>query len=84
MTTYVALLRGINVGGHKPVAMADLRALLAALGFEAPQSLLQSGNLVFRSGASAVAEIERTLAAGMTKRLSATRPAWCSCCSRTT
>lgn len=47
MTRYVALLRGINVGGHRRVAMADLRALLAELGYEDVQTLLQSGNAVF-------------------------------------
>lgn len=61
MTGYVALLRGINVGGHKPVAMADLRRLLAQLGFADVQSVLQSGNLVFRSGAQPSATLERGL-----------------------
>jgi uncharacterized protein (DUF1697 family) len=48
LTTHVALLRAVNVGGRKAV-MSDLRAWLAELGFEQPRSLLQSGNLVFRS-----------------------------------
>jgi uncharacterized protein (DUF1697 family) len=49
----IALLRGVNVGGNKMVAMADLRALLTRLGFDEVQSVLQSGNLVFVSrGAS--------------------------------
>jgi uncharacterized protein (DUF1697 family) len=47
MTRYVALLRGINVGPHKRVAMADLRALMAELGYGDVQTLLQSGNVVF-------------------------------------
>ena len=47
-TRELALLRAINLAGHKPVAMADLRDLLTGLGFSDPQSLLQSGNLVFR------------------------------------
>ena len=47
MGTYIALLRGVNVGGHKQVSMAGLRELLTSLGFENPRSLLQSGNLVF-------------------------------------
>jgi uncharacterized protein (DUF1697 family) len=50
MTTHLALIRAINVGGHKPMPMADLRALLAELGFDEPRSLLQTGNLVFRGG----------------------------------
>jgi uncharacterized protein (DUF1697 family) len=49
MTIYLALLRGINVGGHRKVAMAELRDLLTQLGFDNARSLLQSGNLVFRS-----------------------------------
>jgi uncharacterized protein (DUF1697 family) len=47
MVRYVALLRGINVGPHKRVAMADLRALMAGLGYSDAQTLLQSGNAVF-------------------------------------
>src|SRR5207302_1166591 len=46
-TRYVALLRGINVGGHAKVAMAQLRHCVAGLGFEDVRTLLQSGNLVF-------------------------------------
>ncbi|HZX26975.1 MAG TPA: DUF1697 domain-containing protein [Telluria sp.] len=50
MTTrsYVALLRGINVGRAKRIAMADLRQLVAELGFDDVRSLLNSGNVVFR------------------------------------
>jgi uncharacterized protein (DUF1697 family) len=47
--TQIALLRAINVGGSKLVSMADLRAFLTEAGFEGVQSLLQTGNLVFRS-----------------------------------
>lgn len=48
----VALLRGINVGGHKKVPMADLRELASGLGFTNVKSYIQSGNLVFGSGRS--------------------------------
>jgi uncharacterized protein (DUF1697 family) len=48
MTTYVALLRGINVGGRTRVGMEDLRRLFVALGHTDVQSYLQSGNVVFR------------------------------------
>ncbi|HEX9315748.1 MAG TPA: DUF1697 domain-containing protein [Actinomycetota bacterium] len=44
---YAAMLRGINVGGHRRIAMADLRALLSRLGFTDVVTLLQSGNAVF-------------------------------------
>lgn len=43
----IALLRGINVGSAKRVAMADLRALAAGLGFGEVRTLLNSGNLVY-------------------------------------
>lgn len=46
---WVGLLRGINVGGNKKVPMAELRELAAGLGWTAVQSLIQSGNLVFRA-----------------------------------
>ncbi|ATL31350.1 DUF1697 domain-containing protein [Streptomyces formicae] len=44
---YAALLRGINVGGHKKVPMARLRALLEGLGYDGVRTHLQSGNAVF-------------------------------------
>ena len=53
MATYVAMLRGINVGGHAKVAMADLRAAFAEMGFDDVQSYIQSGNVVFRSTTAA-------------------------------
>ena len=46
MTTYVALLRGVNVGG-KTVGMAPLRAGLEALGYGDVRTYLQSGNVIF-------------------------------------
>ena len=49
MPVYISLLRGINVGGHKKIKMAELRALYESLGLENVQSLLQSGNVVFTS-----------------------------------
>ena len=42
----VALLKGVNVGGHKKVPMAELRAAMAASGFGETRTLLQSGNVV--------------------------------------
>ncbi|GAC1614592.1 MAG: DUF1697 domain-containing protein [Candidatus Dormibacteraceae bacterium] len=44
---YVALLRGINVGANKRIAMADLRELVTSLGHRDVGTLLQSGNVVF-------------------------------------
>jgi uncharacterized protein (DUF1697 family) len=47
MTTYAALLRGINVGGHRKVPMAELRELLTSLGWTDVRTYLQSGNAIF-------------------------------------
>ncbi len=69
MTLCVALLRGINVGGRNQVAMADLRSLVSALGFADVQSVLQSGNLVFRADGKGGAKLEPQLAAEARKRL---------------
>ncbi|MEQ8762575.1 MAG: DUF1697 domain-containing protein [Planctomycetota bacterium] len=44
---YVALIRGINVGKARRVAMADLRGMLEDLGYESPRTILNSGNVVF-------------------------------------
>ncbi|MEP7064993.1 MAG: DUF1697 domain-containing protein [Gemmatimonadota bacterium] len=61
---HVALLRGINVGKAKRIAMADLRALCEGLGYENVRTLLNSGNVVFtapRADAQAAAKIEREI-----------------------
>lgn len=47
MTTHVALLRGVNVGKAKRIAMSELRSTFEALGFERVRTLLASGNVVF-------------------------------------
>ena len=47
MTTHVALLRGINVGGNNKVAMADLREVVASLGHTDVSTYIQSGNVLF-------------------------------------
>jgi uncharacterized protein (DUF1697 family) len=52
MPTYIALLRGINVAGHKPVKMAALVASCEALGFADVRTYLQSGNVVFGAPAA--------------------------------
>jgi uncharacterized protein (DUF1697 family) len=69
MSIHVALLRGINVGGHNKVAMSELRGLAGELGFTGATTLLQSGNLVFKSGRLAGAALERLLEQETSKRL---------------
>lgn len=48
MNTYIGLLRGINVGGHKKIIMAEFRALLEKNGFHDVKTYIQSGNIVFK------------------------------------
>ena len=55
MPRYVALFRGINVGKAKRIAMADLRTLLAKLGYTEIATLLNSGNAVFTATAEPAA-----------------------------
>jgi len=61
MSVQIALLRGVNVGGKTQVAMPALKALLAALEFGNPRTLLQSGNAVFESAELAGAALETRL-----------------------
>ena len=49
MTTWIVLLRGINVGGNNRLAMSDLRELVATLGHTVVSTYIQSGNIVMKS-----------------------------------
>jgi uncharacterized protein (DUF1697 family) len=68
MTRYALLLRGINLGRARRVAMADLRALLAAEGFTGVATLLQSGNVVLDADVPADA-LARSVEAAITAHL---------------
>lgn len=68
MTTFVALLRGINVGGNKMIPMADLRETLTGMGFADVKTLLQSGNVVLRAPARAPGKLEALLEKGIGTR----------------
>lgn len=50
---FIGLLRGINVGGHNKIRMADLRSLCEEIGWVDVESYIQSGNLVFSAAATA-------------------------------
>lgn len=60
----VALLRGINLGSSKRIAMAELRALVESLGHTDVETYLQSGNVVFTPG-SGVKDLDASLAAAI-------------------
>ncbi len=50
MTTYISILRGINVSGQRKILMADLKKTYEKLGFSNVATYIQSGNVVFSSG----------------------------------
>lgn len=61
MTTYVALLRGINVGGKNLIRMPALKASFETLGFEDVSTYIQSGNVLFASRGSSSAALTRRI-----------------------
>jgi uncharacterized protein (DUF1697 family) len=69
MPTFIALLRAVNVAGHQPVAMADLRRFLSDLGYDNPRSFLQSGNLVFDAPGGQSSRLEARLEQEAARRL---------------
>jgi uncharacterized protein (DUF1697 family) len=58
MKTYVALLRGINVSGHKLIKMTELKTLLENCGFNHVTTYIQSGNVVFSSDETDVVKLQ--------------------------
>lgn len=74
MARYVALLRGINVGGRNKVAMADLRQVAASLGHTGVATYIQSGNIVFTSPDASVISLADALEQEIARRL-AVQPA---------
>ena len=71
MTSYVALLRGVNLG-KRQLKMEDLRRIAAELGLESPRTFIASGNLLFASDKSEAAlkkDLESALADHMGARV---------------
>src|SRR5271170_7135007 len=68
MTTVIALLRGVNVGGHNMIKMDLLRALCESLGHCDVQTYVQSGNIVFRTKERDVAKIAANIESAIEKK----------------
>ncbi len=68
MNTYIALLRGVNVGGRNRVKMADLKICLEALGLSDITTYIQSGNIVFQSSALDCGMLQRQIQKGIQDR----------------
>jgi len=64
---YVALLRGINVGGKNIIKMTDLRASFEAMGLTEVETYIQSGNVVFTSKAAGKPKLTKTIEAALSK-----------------
>lgn len=66
MAVFVGFLRGINVGGHRKIKMADLKNVLLAAGLVNPVTYLQSGNIIFESDDLDTTSLQRTIEESIT------------------
>lgn len=71
---YVVLLRGINVGGHNKVPMADLRGALSDHGFDDVRTYIASGNVLLRAGDRAEADVVDEVTAVVNERFGLSIP----------
>ena len=68
METYIALLRGINLGGNNRLPMKELVSILEAMGAKNVRTYIQSGNAVFQSGSQKSAQLSVQLSAEINKK----------------
>jgi uncharacterized protein (DUF1697 family) len=61
MTTYICILRGINVGGNKRIKMDALRQMFTELGYANVQTYIQSGNVVFNASETDIQALQTTI-----------------------
>jgi len=67
MNEYIALLRGINVGGNNIIRMADLKAGFKSMGFQNVRTYIQSGNVIFSSEMNDKEALTEKIEAGLSK-----------------
>jgi uncharacterized protein (DUF1697 family) len=67
MTTYIALLRGINLLGHNRLPMKELKRIIEQCGCIDVQTYIQSGNVIFRSGSTDTPRLAKQLAAAVSR-----------------
>jgi len=68
MPVLIALLRGVNVGGHNKIKMETLREICVSLKCESPQTLLQSGNVLFKTNRN-TAKLAESLETAIERKL---------------
>jgi len=71
-THYIALLRGINVGGKNIIKMADLKACFESMGFSDVVTYIQSGNVVFKSAEKDKTKLTNKIEKGLSERFNYT------------
>jgi uncharacterized protein (DUF1697 family) len=69
MTTFVAMLRGVNVGARNKIKMADLEALFVGLGHTEVVTYIQSGNVVFKSRSKTSTTVAQAIEERITRDL---------------
>jgi uncharacterized protein (DUF1697 family) len=67
MQTYIAILRGINVSGHKLIKMDALRKLFDGMGFKNTKTYIQSGNVIFQGKQAKPHDLEKKIASSILK-----------------
>jgi uncharacterized protein (DUF1697 family) len=65
LTTYVALLRGINVGGHALVSMKELKSCFEELGFQDVSTYINSGNIIFKDSRKDIPKLVQLIESGI-------------------
>lgn len=68
MPVIISMLRGVNVGGHHKIKMDALRDLYLSLKFQDPQTYLQSGNVIFRTGERNVAKLSKLIQSAIERK----------------
>ncbi len=68
MNKYIAILRGINVGGQRKILMADLKKFCGNLGFTSIATYIQSGNIAFEAAETDTKQLQKTLENGITEK----------------
>lgn len=68
MSTYIALLREINVSGQKLIKMTDLKKLFEVQGFQDVQTYIQSGNVIFSSKEKSTSKLENIISTAIQKK----------------
>ena len=82
--TYVAFLRGINVGGNALISMTQLKAYFEQLGFDNVRTYINSGNVIFTSTSTDERKLERSITKALVEHFQKMLLRWCSMSTKST